>query len=266
MLSINILRNAIGTYYLFHPSEYVAPPSINDVRQWFSMIGYGEEISVKWTLKKSLLPYREKVISYTRFVSLLLAHKMKEDYGTGEVTKYPTQTFIALNWALKPNIPKGPSFTTHMLAICNADEPVPLKAPKSSSQTEMKASKGKMPGAQTGSSEIPTRSKTKETKAGSSKNPAGSKKAHSRKRKESRYDASKDSTSKADPRTSAPNDSLPPQQVKGEGTKTYLLDHIFVDSARMRLQHHRLYLHLNVSDKQQIWTNMALSFVEIRLP
>ncbi|GJY50377.1 hypothetical protein Tco_0441224 [Tanacetum coccineum] len=35
-------------------------------------------------------------------------------------------------------------------------------------------------------------------------------------------------------------------------------------SARMRLQHCHLYLHLNVSDKQQIWTNMALSFVQFR--
>nr|GEW34895.1 retrotransposon protein, putative, unclassified [Tanacetum cinerariifolium]GEW35650.1 retrotransposon protein, putative, unclassified [Tanacetum cinerariifolium] len=31
-------------------------------------------------------------------------------------------------------------------------------------------------------------------------------------------------------------------------------------SAGMRLQHRRLYLHLNVNDKEQIWTNMAFSF------
>ncbi|GJX67780.1 retrovirus-related pol polyprotein from transposon TNT 1-94 [Tanacetum coccineum] len=36
------------------------------------------------------------------------------------------------------------------------------------------------------------------------------------------------------------------------------------NSAGMRLQHHRLYVHLNVSDKQQIWTNMDLSFVQFR--
>nr|GEZ41002.1 reverse transcriptase domain-containing protein [Tanacetum cinerariifolium] len=33
-------------------------------------------------------------------------------------------------------------------------------------------------------------------------------------------------------------------------------------SAGMRLQHRRLYLHLKVNDKQQIWTNRALSFVD----
>ncbi|GKA20817.1 hypothetical protein Tco_0700806 [Tanacetum coccineum] len=41
------------------------------------------------------------------------------------------------------------------------------------------------------------------------------------------YDALADSTAKADPETSAPNDSLPPQHGKDEGTKNYSLDHIF---------------------------------------
>nr|GEV36704.1 hypothetical protein [Tanacetum cinerariifolium] len=43
----------------------------------------------------------------------------------------------------------------------------------------------------------------------------------------SEYNASEDSTAKADLGTSAPNDSSPPQQGKDERTKTYLLDHIF---------------------------------------
>ncbi|GJU30881.1 hypothetical protein Tco_1174470 [Tanacetum coccineum] len=242
-LGLNTFRNAIGAHYLSHPSEYVAPPSINDVREWFSTIRYGEVIFAKGTLKKSLLPpkwrllmgqiiqcledktggydqisnkdaiilyslangvnvdyanifwedliiklnkkIREKVVPYTRFVSLLLAHKMKEDYRNGKVTHYPTQTFSVLNWALKPNTPAGPSFTTHMLAICNTDELVPLKAPKPSLQTEMKVSKGKNPRAQAGSSEIPTRSKSKEPKSSACKRPAGSHKSHSKKRKES---------------------------------------------------------------------------------
>ncbi|GJU30882.1 hypothetical protein Tco_1174471 [Tanacetum coccineum] len=53
-------------------------------------------------------------------------------------------------------------------------------------------------------------------------------------------DALADSTAKADPGTSAPNDSLPPQQGKDEGTKTYSLDHtpactnpnVFVEKAK----------------------------------
>ncbi|GJT67219.1 putative reverse transcriptase domain-containing protein [Tanacetum coccineum] len=49
--------NAIGTHYLPHSSEYVAPPSIDIVRQWFETIGYRETVSAKGTLKKILLPF-----------------------------------------------------------------------------------------------------------------------------------------------------------------------------------------------------------------
>ncbi|GJR31898.1 hypothetical protein Tco_1108130 [Tanacetum coccineum] len=59
-VKVNTFRNAIGAHYLPHSSEYVAPPSIDVVRHWFPTIGYGEEVSAKGTLKKSLLPPRQK--------------------------------------------------------------------------------------------------------------------------------------------------------------------------------------------------------------
>ncbi|GJZ67342.1 hypothetical protein Tco_0630582 [Tanacetum coccineum] len=159
------------TYY---SSEYVAPPSIDVVRQWFPTIRYGEEVLAKETLKKSLLPpslanginidyanifwediiiklkkkQREKVVPYTRFLSLLIMHKMKEGYGDDEVTLYPTQVFSVNNWALKPNQPEEPPFIDHMLAICAADKPVVFKAPKTSSKDES-VSQGTKPGAKT---------------------------------------------------------------------------------------------------------------------
>nr|GEV28850.1 retrovirus-related Pol polyprotein from transposon TNT 1-94 [Tanacetum cinerariifolium] len=143
--SSNALRSKTPT-----KSEYVAPPSIDVVRKWFSMLGYGEEVSTKGTLRKSLFPLsiangihidytnffwediilklkkkqREKVVFYTRFLSLLIMHKMKEDYGTYKVTLYPTQIFSVNNWALKLNQPQEPSFTDHILAICALDKPV----------------------------------------------------------------------------------------------------------------------------------------------
>ncbi|GJW26925.1 retrovirus-related pol polyprotein from transposon TNT 1-94 [Tanacetum coccineum] len=55
-VGLNIFRNAIGAHYLPHSSEYVAPPSIDVVRKWFPMIGYGEEVSTKGTPRKILLP------------------------------------------------------------------------------------------------------------------------------------------------------------------------------------------------------------------
>nr|GEW36743.1 hypothetical protein [Tanacetum cinerariifolium] len=57
-VELNTFRNAIGAHYLPHSSEYVAPPSIDVVRKWISTIGYGEEVSTKGTLRKSLLPPR----------------------------------------------------------------------------------------------------------------------------------------------------------------------------------------------------------------
>ncbi|GKB61834.1 hypothetical protein Tco_0918020, partial [Tanacetum coccineum] len=145
---VNTLRNAIGAHYLPYFSEYVAPPSIDIVRHWFLTIRYREEVSAKGSLRKSLLPprwslanginidyanifwediinklkkkQRKKVVPYTRFLSLLIMYKMKDKYGDGKVTLYPTQVFSVNNWALKPNQPKEPPFTDHMLAICSA--------------------------------------------------------------------------------------------------------------------------------------------------
>ncbi|GKF15408.1 hypothetical protein Tco_0056870 [Tanacetum coccineum] len=90
--------------------------------------------------------HREKVVPYTRFLYLLMMHKMKEGYGDGKVTPYPTQVFNVNNWALKPNQPEEPLFTDHMLAICNAAESVVFKAPKPSSNAE-RVPHGTNPGA-----------------------------------------------------------------------------------------------------------------------
>nr|GEV10003.1 hypothetical protein [Tanacetum cinerariifolium] len=57
-VGLNTFRNTIGAHYLPHSSKYVAPPSVDVVRKWFPMIRYGEEVSTKGTLRKSLLPPR----------------------------------------------------------------------------------------------------------------------------------------------------------------------------------------------------------------
>ncbi|GKB88922.1 hypothetical protein Tco_0961194 [Tanacetum coccineum] len=147
-VGVNTFRNTIGAHYLPHSSEYVVPPSIDIVRPWFETIGYGEAVPSKGTLKKSLLPpslenginvdyasifweniiiklnkkHKEKVVPYTRFLSLLMMHKMKEGCGDGELTPYPTQVF---------------------------NKPVAFKAPKPSSNVE-RVPQGPNPGAKPG--------------------------------------------------------------------------------------------------------------------
>ncbi|GJX34887.1 hypothetical protein Tco_0246444 [Tanacetum coccineum] len=96
---------------------------------------------------------REKVVPYTRFLSLLIMHKMKDKYEDGDVTLYPTQVFSVNNWALKPNQHEEPPFTDHMLAICFEAKPVHSTSLKQPSVSSKEATKG-------GSSKAPTSSKT----------------------------------------------------------------------------------------------------------
>ncbi|GJW70654.1 hypothetical protein Tco_0127571 [Tanacetum coccineum] len=186
-VGVYTFRNAIGAHYLPHSREYVAPPFIDIVRPWFETIGYGETVHVKGTLKKSLLPpkwrllmaqiiqclgdiiiklnkrHMEKVVPNTRFLSLLMMHKMKEGYGDGEVTPYSTHVFT---------------------------EPVVFKAPKPPSNVE-RVPQGTKPGAKPGykkhstSSKQPSVSNKEAIKGGSSKAPTGSKTGHLKRKKES---------------------------------------------------------------------------------
>ncbi|GJR64805.1 hypothetical protein Tco_0010870 [Tanacetum coccineum] len=184
-IGINTFRNALRAHYLPHSSMYVLPPSITIVRPWFATTGYSGEIRAKGTLKMSFLPpkwrllmediihklnkkTREKVVSYPRFISLLLQYMMPE-YDNEELAINPTQVFSVHNWALKPNQAEGPPFSDHMKAICNLDVHVESKAPKPSSQTD-EVPQGKNPGATSGlrrnqSSKHIFESKTKASKS-----------------------------------------------------------------------------------------------------
>ncbi|GJX28649.1 hypothetical protein Tco_0236728 [Tanacetum coccineum] len=75
--------------------------------------------------------------------------EMKDEYGDGDVTLYPTQVFSVKNWALKPNQPEEPPFTDYMLVICSIDKLVVFKAPKLSSNAK-RDSQGIKPRAQPG--------------------------------------------------------------------------------------------------------------------
>ncbi|GKA24811.1 hypothetical protein Tco_0710844 [Tanacetum coccineum] len=187
--------------------------------------------------------HREKVVPYTRFLSLLMMHKMKECYRDGEVTPYPTQVVSVNNWALKPNQPEEPLFIDHMLAICNAAELVHSTSSKQPSVSSKEATKG-------GSSKAPTGSKTchlkkkKESSSAMDSNPSQTSAStpvvvemHKEDQQAtasfivysesaSGCDASVDSIAEADPGLSAPNDSIPQQQGMNERTKNTLFDHI----------------------------------------
>ncbi|GJX59803.1 hypothetical protein Tco_0291193 [Tanacetum coccineum] len=221
-VGVNTFRNAIGAHYQPYSSEYVAPPSIDVVRQWFPTIRYGEEVLAKETLKKSLLPprwslanginidyakifwediiiklkkkHREKAVPYTQFLSLLIMHKMKEGYGDDEISQ----------WSLK--LPKP---LQKLRVIPKATKGESSKAPTSSKTSHSK--------------------KRKESSSAMDSNPSQppvSTHVDTRMHKEDRCDALADSTAEADPGLSAPNDSIPQQQGMDKGTKNTSFDHI----------------------------------------
>ncbi|GKC06937.1 hypothetical protein Tco_0998547 [Tanacetum coccineum] len=237
---LNTFRNAIGAHYPPHSSEYVAPPSIDVIRKLFPTIVYGEEVSIKGTLKNSLLPPRWSLangihIDYANIfwedIILKLKKKQRE----------------------KPNQPEEPPFTDHTKAIYNLDVPVDSKAPKYSSPT-IEVPQGKKPRARSGlrrkqslkhiSKSTTEASKSqsghlkKETKSSSAMDTSPSHpspptpvvgKMHKEAQQaaggptsledtikdrahpqlSSGHDASADFTTEADPRISAPKDSIP---------------------------------------------------------
>ncbi|GKE04015.1 hypothetical protein Tco_1396033 [Tanacetum coccineum] len=165
---------------------------------------------------------KEKIVPYPRFISLLLEHMMPE-YDNEELTINPTQVFSVHKWTLKPNQPEELPFTTHMKAICKLDVHVVSKALKPSSQIEeTKASKSK-----TGQTE--TKSSLAKDKIPSHPSPLTLVVGEMHKEAQQaasgptsleattsfictlslhQDDASADSTAKANPGSSAPNDSI----------------------------------------------------------
>ncbi|GJT78257.1 hypothetical protein Tco_1044982 [Tanacetum coccineum] len=190
----------------------------------------GDYANIFWKdiINKLKKKQREKVVPYTRFLSLLIMHKMKDEYGDGDVTLYPTQVFSVSNWALKANQPEEPPFTDHILAICSAAKLVHSTSLKQPSVSSEEATKG-------GSSKAPT-GVTSEERANPHLNsgmpafnlnkPIFSTSFTIHSEFASGDDASADSIAEADPGLFDPNDSIPQQQGMDEGTKNTSFHHI----------------------------------------
>ncbi|GKA33255.1 hypothetical protein Tco_0719622 [Tanacetum coccineum] len=149
---------------------------------------------------------REKVVPYTRFISMVIMHKMKEGYRNDEVTKYPTQDFSVNNWTLKPNQPEEPPFINRMLANCNPEAQPGHKKQSSLKQAFVSSKEAtKDPGMhkedQQATGSLTSLGVTSEARPtlNSVVSASGN-------------DALAVSTTKADPRNYAPSDFIPQQQ------------------------------------------------------
>nr|GEX78344.1 hypothetical protein [Tanacetum cinerariifolium] len=110
-VGVNTFRNTIGAHYLPHSSEYVAPSSIDIVRPWFKTIGLENRINIDYAsifwediIIKPNKKQREKVVPYTRFLSLLMMQKIKKGYEDGETTCWLSALPLS-QWYLKLSNP-----------------------------------------------------------------------------------------------------------------------------------------------------------------
>ncbi|GJX35975.1 hypothetical protein Tco_0247532 [Tanacetum coccineum] len=246
-ICITTFRNALRAQYLPHLSLYVPPSSITTVRPWFATIGYNGEIGAKGTLKKSCLPprwrllmgqiiqclggeksgldqisnkdatimyclangvqvdyakiiwedlihklnkkTREKIVPYPRFISLLLEH-MAPKYDNEELTINPTQMCL---WT--PNLPN----TLLQLKRFLKAKSLELEETKSSSAMDTSPSYPLLPTTVVGEMH-----KEAQQAAGGPTSLGDTSKdgAHLQL-------SSADFTAKADPKISAPKDSIP---------------------------------------------------------
>ncbi|GJS42694.1 reverse transcriptase domain-containing protein [Tanacetum coccineum] len=107
--------------------------------------------------------------------------------------------------ALKKNQPKGHPFTAHMLAICNAHEPVAFEAHNTFSYSRKKDAKGKKPRAKTGQRRKQTSSTINHNHGSKIEATKASTILHCE--SASGHDASAASTTNVDPGNTDPNDS-----------------------------------------------------------
>ncbi|GJR04214.1 zf-CCHC domain-containing protein [Tanacetum coccineum] len=127
---------------IFNPNKEVAllyPPHTNS--DYFKVVlDFISKCCLREAFTRTPNQYKEYLSEFWYTAKALKNSKM-EGYGNDGVTLNPTQVFSVHNWARKKNQAEGPSFTTHMLASCNADEHVAFKAFKTSSKTEKKDTK-----------------------------------------------------------------------------------------------------------------------------
>ncbi|GJZ87431.1 hypothetical protein Tco_0659041 [Tanacetum coccineum] len=164
-----------------------------------------------------------KGCSLHSILSLLIMHKMKEGYGNDEITLYPTQVFSVINWTLKPNQPKEPPITDHMLAICAVDKPVEFKAPKTSSKGATSEARANL-------------QLSSGMSAFNLNEPIYSASFIIHSKSALRNDASAAFTAEADPVNSAPSDFVPQQQGMNEGTINTSYDHLFAGASSVASQ------------------------------
>ncbi|GJY99763.1 hypothetical protein Tco_0517193 [Tanacetum coccineum] len=185
---------------------------------------FWEDIIIKLNKK-----HREKVVPYTRFLSLLMMHKMKEGYGDGELTLYPTQPGAKPRHKKLSTSSKQPSVSSREATKGGSSKAsTSSKTGHSKKRKESSSAMDSNPSQPPVSTHVDTGMHKEEQQATGGPTSLGvttSFIVHS----ESALgcDALADSTAEAVPGLSAPSDFVPQQQGMNEGTKNTSYDHLF---------------------------------------
>ncbi|GKD79580.1 hypothetical protein Tco_1342201, partial [Tanacetum coccineum] len=242
-VGLNIFRNAIGAHYLPHSSEYVAPPSIDVVRKWFPMIGYGEEVSTKGTPRKILLPPTWRLLM--AHIIQCLGDKTGAKPGAKTGHKKPAtsskQPYVSSKEATKGGSSKEPTGSKTVYSKRRKESSLTMDSNPSRPSvstpidTEMHKEDQQVTSGPTSLGVTIEERAHPQLSSGMSainlNKPIFSASFIIYSESTSGHDVSADFTAEADPKLSAPNDSIPPQQGMDDGTKNTSYDHIFAEAS-----------------------------------
>ncbi|GJY83106.1 hypothetical protein Tco_0496482 [Tanacetum coccineum] len=215
VLELNTFRKAIGAHYLSHSSDYVDPPSI-DIRLLMAQIiqclggktGGVDQITNKDTI---ILKIKIKLVAFkSPRTSSQTEKKVSQDTKPGAKDGHTKQ----LTFSKQPHM-----FSSEATKGGSSKAPISSKTGPSRKRKESSSAKDSNPSQPSISTSVDTGMHKEDQQAASGPTSLGvtsEEGAHPQL-----------SSAEADLGTSAPNDFLPPQQGKDEGTKNYLLDHIF---------------------------------------
>ncbi|GKB75809.1 hypothetical protein Tco_0942704 [Tanacetum coccineum] len=221
-IGITTFRNALRAQYLPHSSMYVSPLPITTVRPWFATIGYNGEIGD--LIHKLNKKTREKIVSYPRFISLLLDH-MTPEYDKEELTINPTQVSQGKKSGAKSGLRRKQS-SKHTSE--STTEVSKSQSGQSKKETQSSSAKDKSPSHHSPPTPVVGEMhKEAQQAAGGLTSLGAISEEGAHLQLGSEHDASADSTSEADPGISALKDSISSKQGMDEGTKNYSFDHIF---------------------------------------
>ncbi|GJV06778.1 hypothetical protein Tco_1344434 [Tanacetum coccineum] len=169
-VGLTSFRNAIGANYLAYSRQYVEPPSMEIIREWFSSIGYSREIEAKGTLKNGFLPPRWRLL-IAQIIQCLGGKTRRYDQISNKdaIILYYLVNGVKIDFAkliwddivsklskrTREKIVPYPRFISLLLeqkmeGYKDDKEPVAFEAPNTSVYNRKKVPKGKKSGAKTG--------------------------------------------------------------------------------------------------------------------